>query len=301
MKISKKLWSIILIAVVILIFILVQKFYAKEKAMIPEKIVIRLGVEGQADAKTQGFDVMSHPSGLYFYTAHWDNPEKPGVVRFEKGSNSFEIGNVQIVNGTGDNDFPENGVENWDVIFRVASTKTSSYAEARDNAMALLGRLRAAGWKRYIETSDPRLIGKEAMLYELSEPGLIYSMDSAYTPTIEEWKRIVEIEPVWSFYANGVFVDLTLSYQASTSDAGVYLMDIKISSAVDNYSAYFSKDDDDKKRQWKKYLSDRLEPARKERLMREAKLDPKKYTIDTTYQAPPFEAPDFSAAAGAAH
>lgn len=43
MKISKKLWSIILIAVVILIFILVQKFYAKEKAMIPEKIVIRLG------------------------------------------------------------------------------------------------------------------------------------------------------------------------------------------------------------------------------------------------------------------
>lgn len=140
------------------------------------------------------------------------------------------------------------------------------------------------------------------MQYELSEAGQIYSLDSNYMPTVEEWAQLVNVEPLWQFYADGVFVDLTVSYWTSGgSNMGNYLVNIKISSAADNYSPYFSDDSDDKKRNWKKYLSDKLKPARRERSMREAKLDPHVYSIDTAYREPPFEAPDFSGEAGAIH
>ncbi|AYQ42245.1 hypothetical protein CVS37_30835 [Burkholderia lata] len=81
---------------------------------------------------------------------------------------------------------------------------------------------------------------------------------------------------------------------------GYYLSDLQVSTASDNYSAYFS-DSDERRRDWKKYLSDELRPAVKERSKREAELKAQGYSIDMTYQAPPFEAPDFSAMAGDAH
>ncbi|VWD33098.1 hypothetical protein BLA50215_04817 [Burkholderia lata] len=267
-----------------------------------EVTVIRSGVDGNSGIESQGFEVMNHPSGVYGYTKSWSDKDGLGVVKFERGNHSFEIDDVSILTGLGDSSVPENGVDNWSVMIKLGAGKAIAYEEARDRVALLLSKLRAAGWGRYIETSDPRLSGKAAMQYELSEAGQIYSLDSNYMPTVEEWAQLVNVEPLWQFYADGVFVDLTVSYWTSGgSNMGNYLVNIKISSAADNYSPYFSDDSDDKKRNWKKYLSDKLKPARRERSMREAKLDPHVYSIDTAYREPPFEAPDFSGEAGAIH
>lgn len=260
-------------------------------------VTIHPGIEGVSDAKLQGFEAMNHPSGLFSYTKHWDNS---GIVKVAHGARTFVIDNATILTALGDGSFPERGIDNWDVLFNISPEKEISYENARDKTLELLGKIRAAGWQRYIDTSDPRLTGRQAMLYELAEPGRIYSLDSQYTPTIEEWEKILDIEPRWDFYADGVFVTLTFSYFPSgVHGMGRYLMDVEISTAANGYADYFSRDNTEKKRKWKEYLSDKLIAVREERVRAEAKLDPHEFTIDTSYQPPPFEAPDFSAKAKA--
>ena len=265
------------------------------KRMNQEIITIHPGIEGKLDAKNQHFDIKNHPSGVFSYTKHWDDAGSLGLVRVSHGKHSFEIRNATIVTGLGDNSNPEMGVDNWDILFHITPNKFTSYTDAREKTMEFLSLLRANGWQRYIDTSDPRLSGEQVMRYEFSEGRQIYSLDSKYTPTIEEWKDLVQMEPQWEFYTDGVFVSLTLSYFPSDKpQTGQYLMDLKISTAADNYSAYFSSDDDEKRVHWLKYISAKLELARAERRANETKLAAQGYTIDTTYQDPPFEAPGFA-------
>ncbi|WP_155626568.1 hypothetical protein [Burkholderia vietnamiensis] len=270
----------------------------KNTRISPQVVTIKFGSDGKSDAVAQGFSTMNHPSGVYVYQMRWDDPKKLGRARYLQGQYSFDLDNVAIATGLGDKDSPESGVDSWDVNFNISPSGTTSYEEVRDKIIALLTKLRDAGWKRYIETSDPRLVGKEATAYALSQPGTLYSIDSTYTPTAEEWKSLISSEPRWLFYADGVFLTLSLSFQSSsTPGMGYYLTDIQVSTASDNYTPYFT-DSIERRRQWKKYLSDELTPARAERAKHEAEWTAEGYTIDTTYLPPPFEAPDFSAKAG---
>lgn len=261
--------------------------------MSSEIITVQLGAEGHASVNAQNFETMNHPSGVYAYTKHWDDRKKLGTVQYMQGGHSFEIDNVTIVTGIGDNSSPQQGITNWDVLFSVSSATTASYEEARIRTMALLDSLRAAGWKRYISTADPRLSGREATMYALSDPGSIYSLDSTYMPTTEEWKKIATSEPQWFFYADGTFINVTISYQPVTLDRGYYLMDVEIKSASDFYLPYFSKTPE-KMKEWEKYLPGELSPEKKYRLAKEAKLKVQGYTIDVTYQDPPIEVSEFS-------
>ncbi|WP_322048158.1 hypothetical protein [Paraburkholderia sp. J67] len=303
-NLQKKRAVVLLVLVVVgAAFILLGKVGAKtgQAEMAMNQAITEIQSGPDRSVKNQGFHVMNHPSGVYSYTKNWDDAKERGVVRFSHGKNSFEVSNVTILTGLGDRNFPENGVDNWSLMLGLGPEKMDSYEDARKKITSLLAQLRAAGWQRYIEGSDPRLSGKQAMLYALSHSGQTYSLDSTYTVTPEEWKRLVVAEPVWEFYADGIFLNLTLSYWSSNApDVGRYLVSIKISTAADNYSPYFSDDDDDKKRHWKKYLSDRLAPVRNERNVVEARLDPHEFKIDTSYMPPPFEAPDFSAQSGGA-
>ncbi|MFP3733134.1 hypothetical protein SB690_20450, partial [Bacillus sp. SIMBA_006] len=82
-------------------------------------------------------------------------------------------------------------------------------------------------------------------------------------------KNLIVPEPRWLFYTDGVFLTLSLSYQSSsTPDMGYYLTDIQVSTASDNYTPYFA-DSVERRREWKKYLSDELTPARAERAKHE--------------------------------
>ena len=299
-KSSKLLWSFFAVIALCAAFLALRtKQYEKNEKMSGQVVTIKFGAEGKSDATAQGFSLMNHPSGVYAYKTHWDDPHKLGLVKYVQGKYSFDLDNALIVTGLGDKDGAESGVDNWDVSFNPSSSRIISYEEARDKIAALLGKLRSAGWVRYKDTSDPRLIGKEAMSYALTKSGALYSIDSTYTPSIEEWKGLMAVEPRWYFYADGVFLTLSVSYQSSGADGmGYYLSDVQISTASDNYSPYFS-DSIERRRHWEKYLSDELKSAVEERSKREAELEAQGYTIDTTYQAPPFEAPDFSAKAAA--
>ncbi|WP_423762413.1 hypothetical protein [Burkholderia sp. NLJ2] len=273
----------------------------KDGAMTPQVVTIKFGADGRLDAQNQGFSTMNHPSGVYRYQIHWDDPAKLGTVTYIQGSHSFDVDNVMITTGLGDKDSPEDGVDNWDINFNISSSKTISHEEGRDKVMSLLGRLRATGWKRYVDTASPRLVGREAMMYASSESGTLDSLDSTYTPTIDEWKKLITVEPRWIFYADGVFLTLSLSYQSSGSpDIGYYLTDIQVSTASDHYTPYFT-DSVERRKNWKKLLSDELKPAREERSKKEAELKTLGYTIDATYQPPQFEAPDFSVKADNVH
>jgi hypothetical protein len=263
-----------------------------DQGMSSEIITVELGTQGNASMKAQNFETMNHPSGLNAYTMHWDDRKRLGIVQYMQGRHSFEIDNVMIVTGIGNSGRPQQGVTNWDILFSVNSAPTASYEEARTRTMALLGKLRDAGWKRYIFTAEPRLSGRAAMLYALSDSSSVYSMDSIYTPTMEEWKKIVAVEPQWYFYANEAFVNVTISYQPTAAGRGYYLMDLKIQAASDFYLPYFS-DSPEKMKTWENYLPGVLKPGKKERLVKEARLKAQGYAIDVTYEDPPIELSEY--------
>lgn len=188
-KINKN-FTFAVVAIFAVISFLGTKIHTWKNLISPQTVTVRLGIEGDSDARSQQFDGMNHPSGLYFYTKHWDDSERRGLVRVSYGQHSFDIGNVSIISGAGDHDKASEGVVNWDILFSLPHKQILSYGDARNEIMELLGRLRAAGWNRYIRTSGPRLAGQEATKHELSEPGLIYSLDASYTPTMEEWIKL---------------------------------------------------------------------------------------------------------------
>jgi len=252
-------------------------------------VAIQSGAEGCSYAESQNFEINNHPSELYAYTTHWGVRKKAEAVQYMRDQHSFVIEGVSIITGMGDSNNSDAGVNDWSILFCFQSGKVPSYQAVLSRTMLLLGKIRAAGWKRYVATSDPRLSGKATTVYALSQSSVIYSLDSTHTLTMEEWTRIVASEPEWDFYDNDVFLCVTMSYQVSGANDGHYLMDFELETYSQSYLSYFSRSAQ-KKAHWRKYLLDALKPAKESRLTKEAGLKAKNSTIDTSYEDHPLEA-----------
>lgn len=154
----------------------------------------------------------------------------------------------------------------------------------------LFSELRTSGWVRYIDTNDPRLTGKQA--WDYSKVSSIYSLDSSYTPTLEEWAAAVKKMPHWKFYADGVYLDVSLSETNMGGFVGktTYLLSIDIKNEYDFYGVGYFPGDAEKMHNWKALLPAELQKYHADRLKTEAALKAQGYTIDTAYQDPPIRA-----------
>ncbi len=150
--------------------------------------------------------VDSHPTGIKFYQHDWVGGNL-GIVEFVHGKHSIRIDNVLSVLGVADKDVPE-GIYKWKISFGVSPEQADTHEAALARMMRLLSELRAKGWNRYIGIGHPRLTGKQAWDYIKINP--VYSLDSTYIPTIEEWKAVVKKMPDWIFYADGIYLDVSL-------------------------------------------------------------------------------------------
>ena len=156
--------------------------------------------------------------------------------------------------------------------------------------MNFLAQLRAAGWKRYIETSDPRLSGRAAWQYFLSHPA--YSLDSSYTPTMDEWLTAKENAPSWIFDADGVYLAVSVNESNMGGFVGksTYLLSADVKSEYAFYGLGYFSGDAEKIHNWKTLLPAELKKYHTMRLKTEAVLKAQGYTIDTNYQDPPVKA-----------
>lgn len=199
------------------------------------------------------------------------------------------IDNVLSTLGFADKDVPD-GIYQWSISFGVSPEQADTHEAARARVMNFLAQLRAEGWKRYIDVCDPRLSNRAAWQHFLSDS--TYSLDSTYTPTIDEWMMAKGKFPGWIFHADGVY--LKVSVQESNMGGFVgkstYLLTVDVMNEYEFYGVGYFSGDEEKIENWKKLLPAELEKYHAMRLKTEAALKAQGYRIDTTYQDPPIQA-----------
>jgi hypothetical protein len=250
--------------------------------------LIRLGDPKDSDLNGSGSSIDNHPSGAKFYQREWARGNL-GTVEFAHGKHSFLIDNVLSVLAFADKDVPE-GIYEWSVSFGVSPEQADTHEAARARVMKLLEQLRVAGWKRYIDTSMPRLTGRQAWNYLKAESS--YSLDSSYTPSVEEWKVALKDIPQWIFYADGEYleVSVTESNMGGFISKSTYLLTVDVKSEYAFYGLGYFPGDAEKIHNWKALLPAELQKYHAMSLKTEAALKAQGYTIDTTYQDPPVKA-----------
>ncbi|CAB3726134.1 hypothetical protein LMG24076_05070 [Trinickia soli] len=248
---------------------------------------IRLGDPKGSDLGGQGSSTDNHPSGMKFYQRSWERGSL-GTVEFVHGKHSFTIDNVLSVLGMDDQDVPE-GIYQWNINFGVSPEQADTHEAALARMIKLFSDLRARGWVRYIDIGDPRLTGKEA--WDRLAIDSVYSLDPNYTPTINEWKSAVRKMPHWTFYADGVYLDVSLMQSNMGDFVGktTYLLSINIRSEFAFYGIGYFSGDSEKIDNWKALLPAELPKYHAKRLKTETALKEQGYTIDTTYQDPPIK------------
>lgn len=261
--------------------------------------LLRLGDPNRSDLKGSGASIDNHPSGAIFYQREWARGDL-GTIEYAQEKNSFIVPNVLGTIGFADKDLPQEGIYNWDISFGVSAEQADVHQIARDRVMAFLAELRNAGWKRFVPTHRPRLSGRQAWLYAASDSvDWTYSLDSTYTPTMDEWMQAKGQTPTWLFYANGVY--LAFSFMESNMGGfvgkGTYLLDVNIQNEYAFYGLGYFPGDAEKIRNWKTLLPDELKKYHAMRLKTEAQLKAQGFAIDTTYQDPPIKALGISSAA----
>jgi hypothetical protein len=120
--------------------------------------------------------------------------------------------------------------------------------------MDVVARVNAAGWKRYIDLSSPRLEGRSTYAFEpagydgptfVSFPLLVYG-DPNYKLTLDQWKHLPQGgNVIWSWYVDGKFFELKYSKDLRSPDSPIALgdeLDAKIRSEtawLDMYGATY--------------------------------------------------------------
>ena len=230
--------------------------------------------------------------GLIFYQKEFQQGSH-GTVEFIHGTHHVLVENVLSAVGDEDVGMPpeitmQSGITEWSINFGATDQEADLPIVGRDRLMQFFAALRAGGWKRFVDISDPRLAGKEAWQYSDGA----YYLDPTYTPTLDEWKASLIKMPKWVFYADGVYLKIYVQvWPAGIAGKQVYLFSLDIQNEYEFYGVrFFHGKDREGMRNWKALLPAKLEEYHAMRLKTEAKLKAQGYTIDTTYQDPPIKA-----------
>lgn len=252
--------------------------------------VIQLGDPSLSHFEGQSLSQIDHPTGMSFYSKRFTQTGQR--VEFLYGRHSFTVDHVFSATGAADKHVP-GGIYGWSILFGLTDQEADTPEAARDSLMRFFSTLRAAGWSRFIQPHRPRLVGQQAWQYGTSgEASEVYSLDSTYMPKLEEW-RATELQiPQWIFYADGVYLEVTLKSSAIDSPAGkrIYLVSANVKNEFEFYGVDYFSGDTEKIRSWKLLISAELAKHRPERLKAEERLKALGYTIDTTYQDPQIQA-----------
>ncbi|MQR02555.1 hypothetical protein [Glaciimonas soli] len=261
--------------------------------MSPKEVTIRLGQQGREWVDMYPNAVHANDKNangeIVFYDVDWKSDQltnrQLGTVRIDHGNNSFSVPYVLSIMGTAlPQDFPEEGIYNFDLSVAISPNSTNSHAIALHQFYALLKTIQNAGWKREIGVYNPRLSGRDALLYSQAGGNSNYSVDANYVPALDEWMKINDYTD-WKFYANEVYLDVTFVRNPDKMDPnqpGAYLVSLNFKSANAVERAYFDKKDRPRYKE--------LYPAERKRLAKlrgeaERKIS-SQYHIDETYIDP---------------
>jgi hypothetical protein len=251
-------------------------------------VILRLGEPLASDFDAPGASIDRHPTGAEFYQHEWMRGNL-GFVQIADGKLGFPIDNVLSAIGMADKEVP-GGIYEWSINAGVSPEQSDTPEAALNRVVKLLALIRERGWKRYISVDDPRLTGKEAWAY--AKDNSEYSLDSAYTPNLDEWKSMTKAMPQWVFQADGNYLKVSISESnmGGFADKATYLITVSLKNEFAFYGLGFFPGDVKKIDNWKALLPAELKKYHADRVKAETALKAHSYTIDTSYQDPAIKA-----------
>ena len=181
----------------------------------------------------------------------------------------------------------EKGLSEFQTQTGITQADLLPYEEARVMFHSFLQRLLKEGWKRALNYYNPRISGRHAMHYKLTEDDMYYQ-DPEYEPTLEEWKKLetggMGSSNYWVLhYKNKIFLEINLGVTAHKTDPNLasYLMFITIRDAEEEAMVHLVGDD---KLKWKEKFPEMTTIQLNDRQKTETKLKTKGYTMDESYE-----------------
>ncbi len=258
-----------------------------DQSTYPDRVVLALGETGEQWQKKYSaiVHVAEQPAGLRFYKMQPLRSKVSVTVRLEHQGHSLEIAHVLSVTGTQDRGRKE-GIDSIQLSAGLSSQPLIEHDAARRYVWSLVKSIRAAGWQKYIEETDPRLNGKAAYEYAVQKHG---ALDPDYDLSLTEWMAM-PARTRWSFYAEDAFLSLEFDRNVQRMDPakpGAYLLNVSISSAEQQFSSNFEFEERD---HWRNLWDAAARKWKQERNIKEAKLRAQGVVIDEDYQGPPLPA-----------
>ncbi|MGH1485969.1 MAG: hypothetical protein ACRBCI_07075 [Cellvibrionaceae bacterium] len=254
--------------------------------MTPQLFTIKLNIQPNNYLKLNGLDARNdidrQPAGLNFYKKHWPSDNR-GTVFIDHGVHGFQLKNILHATGVEDTVTPEKGIKSYNLNGGGAAQSLDLHDDVRQRFMTFLSELEDKGWKRMIYYSAPRLTGDDATRYLLEE-------DSTYTPpenyelSLSQWMQLDE--PLWQFYVDGVYLGISFKRDRKRMDPeqqGSYLFSYEIYGADEMGASQMQPAD---RVRWKELWVETVQSLKKHRYLREAVLQSKGYSIDTSYDDP---------------
>lgn len=231
-----------------------------------------------------GIKVNRQPAGLDFYSKDWGSYPY-GHVKVEHGRFSFTLPHVTGIRTSEDQDeFKAEGFIDYTVYAVLSDSDKLSHQEARDKIYGLLRGLRESGWQQLIEPGDPRLQGRERLMYTLQTSNL-NGLDADYVPTLTEWMQLQDRTP-WRLYVDGVFLEMVFDRDAQLMDPdkpGSYLLTINLQTTNEYFRRFVEPKD---RLKWKTTLPSILKDVASQRAKQESLLKAKGAVIMESYVDP---------------
>lgn len=231
-----------------------------------------------------GIKINRQPAGLDFYSKDWGRPPY-GRVTVEHGRYSFSVPHATGIRTAEDQDeLKAEGFAEYTVYALLSDSDKLLHQEARDRIYGLLKSLRDSGWQQLIERGDPRLQGKERLLYTLQTSNL-NGLDADYLPTLTEWMQLQDRTP-WRLYVDGVFLEMTFDRDPTLMDPekhGAYLLTINLQTTNEYFRRFVEPKD---RLKWQSLLPGVLKDVAIQRAQKETELKAKGVVIMESYIDP---------------
>jgi len=272
----------------------VKEIKKETKMLRPEKAEeVKLSIGGsfkdfyanypKAKIKRVGDDKWGYTT---FYTLRWSS-NKPANLTISYKDMNLSLENTIYMMLTEESEDTQKGLKTFQLQTGITQADLMTYEEARVKFYAFLQKLLKQGWKRALVYDDPRISGRHAMHYKLTEEDMYYQ-DPTYEPTLEEWKKLetggMSSSNFWVLhYKSKVFLEINLGVVPHKTDPELasYLMFITMRDGEEEAMGYMKPTD---KPKWKELWEERLEKASKNRIKAEDKVKTKGYSIDESYE-----------------
>ncbi|ADJ64402.1 hypothetical protein G5B88_14745 [Herbaspirillum seropedicae] len=258
----------------------------RSEIQMPSSIAIRANEPSKAfiDQAPSAIKVIKQPAGINFYLMQWGGAQL-GDVHIHHGAASVQIPDVRVLQGEEDAQFPEEHIANWKIYIGLSSGSVMSHEQARNKIYAILAALEKKAWRVLIDPDDPRLTGKERFDYVTGQsPASGLNID--YVPTLDEWMRLEDLSH-WSFYADGVFLTVTMQRDQGALDVsrpGHYILVLNLMGENEGFRAFVPPK---ARTNWRNELPSLWKALNERRTQREAQALVAGKKINTSYQDPP--------------